>query len=202
MCHIHDSTTIPLHEKPVPSPTDGTGLFALLLCPISDAIAPALYKTLPYNLLTSFAPVTLIGYTPNVMMIHPSLAARSVPEFVAYTKANAGHVNYGSTGVGISTHLSAELFKSMTGADLMHIPYKGAGLVFGDLVSGRVSMMISNLPAFIDPIRSGKVRALAVTSARRNSQMPDLPTMAEAGVPGYEVTVWYGSARPRGHPNT
>ena len=179
------------------APADG---YTLLLCPISDAIAPALYKKLPYNLLTSFAPVSLIGSTPNVMIIHPLVPARSVPEFVAYTKANAGKINYGSTGVGISTHLSAELFKSMTGADITHVPYKGATLAFTDLLGGRIAMMISNLPAFLDPIKTGKVRALGVTTPKRNAQLPDVPTIAESGVAGYEVTVWYGICAPAGTP--
>ena len=153
------------------APADG---YTLLLCPISDAIAPALYKKLPCNLLTSFAPVPLIGYTPNVMIIHPLIPVRSVLEFVTYTKANAGKINYGSTGVGISTHLSAELFKSMTGANLTHVPYKGATLAFTDLLGGRIAMMISNLPAFLDPIKTGKVRALGVITQR--SAMRRYPT--------------------------
>ena len=181
------------------APPDG---YTLLLCPISDAIAPALYKKLAYDLLTSFAPVSLIGYTPNVIIINPTIPARSVQEFVAYTKANAGTVNYGSTGVGISTHLSAELFKSMTGANLTHVPYKGSQLVFTDLIGGRIAMQVANLPAYVDAIKSGKVRALGVTTARRNPQVPDIPTIAESGVPGYEVTVWYGICAPAGTPRT
>ena len=174
--------------------------YTLLLCPISDAIAPALYKKLPYNLLTSFAPVSLIGSTPNVMIIHPAIPARSVSEFIAYTKSNPGKVNYGSTGVGISTHLSAELFKSMTGANITHVPYKGATLAYTDLLGGRIAMQVSNLPAFLDPIKTGKVRALGVTTTKRNEQVPDVPTIAESGVPGYEVTVWYGICAPAATP--
>jgi tripartite-type tricarboxylate transporter receptor subunit TctC len=174
--------------------------YTLLQCPISDAIAPALYKKLPYNLLTSFVPVSLIGVTPNVLMLNPSIPSRSVSEFVAYTKANAGKISYGSTGVGISTHLSAELFKSMTGADITHVPYKGASTAFTDLIGGRIAMMLSNLPAYVDAIKTGKVRALGVTSAKRNAQVPEVPTIAESGVPGYEVDVWYGICAPAGTP--
>ena len=179
------------------APPDG---YTLLLCPISDAIAPALYKKLAYDLLTSFAPVSLIGYTPNVIIMNPAIPAQSVKEFVAYTKANPGMVHYGSTGVGISTHLSAELFKSMTGADLTHVPYKGAQLAYTDLIGGRIAMQISNLPAYVEAIKSGKVRALGVTTSKRNNQVPDVPTIAESGVPGYEVTVWYGICAPAGTP--
>jgi tripartite-type tricarboxylate transporter receptor subunit TctC len=174
--------------------------YTLSQCGISDAIAPALYKKLPYDLLTSFVPISQIGSTPNVMTIHPSIPARSVQEFVAYSKANAGKVNYGSTGVGVSTHLSVELFKTMTGANLTHVPYKAATLVFTDLIGGRIAMQTSNLPAFLDPIRSGKVRALGVTTLKRNAQVPDVPTIAESGVPGYEVTVWYGICTLAGTP--
>jgi tripartite-type tricarboxylate transporter receptor subunit TctC len=179
------------------APADG---YTLLLCPISDAIAPALYKTLPYNLLTSFDPVSLIGSTPNALIVNLSIPAQSVLEFVAYTKSNAGKISYGSTGVGISTHLSAELFKSMTGADITHVPYKGASAAFTDLIGGRIAMAVDNLPGVVDAIKSGKVRALGVTTAKRNAQVPDVPTIAESGVPGYEVTVWYGICAVAGTP--
>jgi tripartite-type tricarboxylate transporter receptor subunit TctC len=174
--------------------------YTLLLCPISDAIAPALYKKLPYDLLTSFAPVVLIGSTPNVIIINPSIPARSAMEFVAYSKANAGQISYGSTGVGISTHLAGELFKSMTGANLTHVPYKGSQLAYTDLIGGRIAMQVGNLPAYLDVIISGKVRALGVTTAKRNGRVPDVPTIAESGVPGYEVTVWYGICAPAATP--
>lgn len=174
--------------------------YTLLLCPISDAVAPALYKKLPYDLLTSFIPVSLIGTTPNVLIVNPGVPAKTVQEFIAYSKANPGQVHYGSTGVGISTHLSMELFKSMTGANLTHVPYKGAQLAFADLLAGRIAAQNSNLPAYLDAIRSGKVRALGVTTAKRNPQVPEVPTIAEAGVPGYEVTVWYGICTPAGTP--
>lgn len=179
------------------APADG---YTLFLCPISDAVAPALYKKLPYNLLTSFAPVSLIGTTPNVFLVNLSFPARTVQEFVAYTKANPGKISYGSSGVGISTHLSAELFKSMTGADITHVPYKGAVAAFADLIGGRIEMQADNLPGVVDAIKANRVRALGVTTLKRNAQVPDVPTIAESGVPGYEVTVWYGICVPAGTP--
>jgi tripartite-type tricarboxylate transporter receptor subunit TctC len=174
--------------------------YTLLLCPISDTIAPALYKKLPYNLLTSFSPVSLIGSTPNALIVNLSIPARTVQEFVAYTKANPGKISYGSTGVGISTHLSAELFKSMTGADITHVPYKGAPAAFTDLIGGRIAMALDNLPGVVDAIKSNKVHALGVTTLKRNAQVPEVPTIAESGVPGYEVTVWYGICAVAGTP--
>ena len=179
------------------APADG---YTLFLCPISDAVAPALYKKLSYNLLTSFTPVSLIGTTPNVFIVNLSVPARTTQEFIAYSKANPGKINYGSSGVGISTHLSAELFKSMTGANITHVPYKGAVAAFADLVGGRIDMAADNLPGAVDAIKANRVRALGVTTLKRNAQVPDVPTIAESGVPGYEVTVWYGICVPAGTP--
>lgn len=174
--------------------------YTLLLCPISDAVAPALYKNLSYNLLTNFAPISLIGTTPNVLIVNPSVPARSVPEFVAYSKANAGKISYGSAGVGISTHLSVELFKTMTGANITHVPYKGSVAAFTDLIGGRIEMQADNLPGVVDAIKANRVRALGITTLKRNAQVPDVPTIAESGVPGYEVTVWYGICAPTDTP--
>ena len=179
------------------APADG---YTLLLCPISDAVAPALYKKLPYTLLTSFVPISLIGTTPNALIVNLSVPVRSVQEFVAYSKANAGKISYGSSGVGISTHLSVELFKSMTGADITHVPYKGAVAAFTDLIGGRIAMQADNLPGVVDAIKANRVRALGITTLKRNAQVPDVPTIAESGAPGYEVTVWYGICVPTGTP--
>jgi tripartite-type tricarboxylate transporter receptor subunit TctC len=177
------------------APADG---YTLFLCPISDAVAPALYRKLPYNLLTSFTPVSLIGTTPNVLFVNLSVPVRTAQEFVAYSKANPGKISYGSAGVGISTHLSAELFKSMTGADITHVPYKGAVAAFADVIGGRIAMAADNLPGAVEAIKANRVRALGVTTLKRNEQVPDVPTIAESGVPGYEVTVWYGICVPAG----
>ena len=179
------------------APADG---YTLFLCPISDAVAPALYKKLPYTLLTSFAPISLIGTTPNALFVNLSVPVRTVQEFVAYSKANAGKISYGSAGVGISTHLSVELFKSMTSADITHVPYKGSVAAFADLIGGRIEMAADNLPGVVDAIKANRVRALGVTTLKRNAQVPDVPTIAESGVPGYEVMVWYGICTPAGTP--
>jgi tripartite-type tricarboxylate transporter receptor subunit TctC len=176
--------------------------YTLFMCVISEAIAPALHRNLPFDLLTSFIPISMIGTTANVMIIHPAIPAQSVSEFVAYTKANPGQISYGSSGVGVSTHLSAELFKSMTGANLTHVPYKIGQLQLADLLTGRIAMTIPNLPAYLNTIRSGKVRALGVTTAKRNAQLPEVPTIAESGVPGFEVMVWYGLSAPAGTPKS
>jgi tripartite-type tricarboxylate transporter receptor subunit TctC len=169
-------------------------------CGISDAIAPALHQKLPYDLLRDFSPVSLIGTTPNVLVVHPAVPVRSVQEFIAYARANRGNINYASTGVGISTHLSMELFKSLTKTDIVHVPYKAAALAFVDLIAGRVSAQIANLPGQIDNINAGKVRALGVTTLTRNARLPDVPTIAESGVPGFDVTVWYGLCAPAAVP--
>jgi tripartite-type tricarboxylate transporter receptor subunit TctC len=178
------------------APADGYTLFA---CAIgSHGIAPALFKKLPYDHIRDFAPISLLGTTPNVMVVHPSVSARSVAEFIAYAKGNPGKINYGSAGAGSSPHLSVELFKLMTGINMVHVPYKGGSQGLTDLLGGQIQMMITNVPSQLASIRAGKIRALAVTTTRRAAQLPHLPTMAEAGVPDYEVTVWYGMCAPAG----
>ena len=174
--------------------------YTLSHCGISDAIAPALYQKLPYDLLRDFSAVSLFGTTANILVVHPSVPARSVQEFIAYARANPGKINYGSTGVGISTHLSMELFKSSTKTDIVHVPYKGAALAIVDLIAGRVAAMINNLPGQIDNVKAGKVRALGVTTLKRSPRLPDVPTIAESGVPDFEVTVWYGLCAPAAVP--
>ena len=174
--------------------------YTLLLCPISDAIAPSLYKHLPYNLLKDFTPVSLIGTTANVMVVPPSMPARSVQEFVAYAKANPGKVNYGSGGVGTTAHLSMEWLKTMSGIDIVHVPYKSGAAI--DLMSGRIQVMNQNLPTMLPHVRAGKIRALGVTSPTRSRQLPEVPTIAESGVPGYELVVWYGVCAPAAVPRS
>ena len=174
--------------------------YTLVFCGISDAIARALYKKLSYDLLRDFAPLSLIGTTANIMVAHPSVPAKSVQEFIAYARANPGKIDYGSTGVGISTHLSMELFKTMTGVNLVHVPYKTFALALPDLLAGRISVMMSNLPAQVDTIRSGKVRGLGVTTLKRSPRLPEIPTIHESGVPGFEVMVWYGVMAPAAVP--
>jgi len=174
--------------------------YTLLMCPISDAVAPALNRKLSYDFMRDFAAIVHIGTTPNVFVVHPSVPARSVRDFIAYARANPGKLDYAATGIGQSGHLSFELLKTMTGINVVYVPYKTVGVAVTDLLSGRVSAQITNLPAQVENIRVGKVRALGVTSARRSARVPDVPTIAESGVPGFEVTVWYGMCAPAAVP--
>ena len=173
--------------------------YTLLLCPISDAVAPSLYKKLPYNFEKEIVAISHIGVTPNVFVVPPSLPVKSVKDFIAHAKANPGKLNYGSLGVGQSGHLAMELLKHMTGIDVMYVPYKTAGLAVTDLLAGRMDAQITNLPVHVDNIKAGKVRALGVTSAKRSPRFPEIPAMAET-VPGFAVDVWYGICAPAGVP--
>ncbi len=171
--------------------------YTLLLGSIAThAVNPALYKKLPYDHLKDFAPVSLIGTVPNAMVVHPSVPVKSMQEFIAYAKANPGKINYGSSGVGSPPHLSMELLRSMTGINLVHVPYKGAGPALADLLGGQMQAMCTSLAGLINFIKSGRVRALGVTTAKRNPQLPDVPTIVESGIPGYEVTIWYAVFAP------
>ena len=170
--------------------------YTLAQCGISDSIAPALYQKLGYELLRDFAPISHLGTTPNILVVHPSVPAKSVQEFVAHAKANPGKMDYASTGVGISTHLSMELFKTMTGINIVHVPYKAAALLYPDLIAGRVSASFGNLPGHVENVRTGRVRALGVSTLKRSQRIPEVPTIAESGVPGFDVTVWYGLCAP------
>jgi len=171
--------------------------YTLLLGSIAThAVNPALYKKLPYDHLKDFAPVSLIGTVPNALVVHPSVPVKSIQEFITYAKANPGKINYGSSGVGSPPHLSMELLRSMTGINLVHVPYKGAGPALADLLGGQVQAMCTSLAGLINFVKSGRVRALGVTTAKRNPQLPDVPTIVESGVPGYEVTIWYAVFAP------
>ena len=171
--------------------------YTLLLGSIAThAVNPALYKKLPYDHLKDFAPVSLIGTVPNALVVHPSVPVKSMQEFITYAKANPGKINYGSSGVGSPPHLSMELLRSMTGINLVHVPYKGAGPALADLLGGQVQAMCTSLAGLINFVKSGRVRALGVTTAKRNPQLPDVPTIVESGVPGYDVTIWYAVFAP------
>ena len=183
-------------EATAKSAPDG---YTLVLCNIgSHGIGPSLYKNVGYHPLKDVTYIGLIGVTPNVMAVHPSVPATTVAEFIAYAKANPGKVSYGSSGVGTSTHLGVELFKSMTGIQIVHVPYKGGAQSSADLVGGQVQLVITNLPEQINYIKAGRSRALGVSTLKRSPQLPEVPTIAEAGVPGYDVTVWYGLCGPAG----
>ncbi len=161
---------------------------------------PAVYAKLPYDAVKDFAPVSFVASVPYVLVVDPALPVKSVQEFIAYAKARPGKLNYASAGNGSTHHFCGELFKSMTGVDLQHIPYKGSGPGIAGLLGGEVSMMFSNVADIGSQIKAGKVRALAVTAQRRAATLPDVPTMAEAGLPDFIITSWFGLLVPAGTP--
>lgn len=166
----------------------------------THAINPSLYARMPYDHVKDFAPVILVAAVPNVLVVHPSVPASSVAELIAYAKANPGRLNFASSGSGTSIHLAGELFKVMTGVQMAHVPYKGSAPAIADLVGGQVQLMFDNLPSALPQIKAGRLRALAVTSAQRAPALPDLPTIAESGLPGYEASSWFGLLAPAGTP--
>jgi len=174
--------------------------YTLIVCNIaSHGIGPSLYKKLAYDPLKDVTYIGRIGITTNVMAVHPSVPASTVAEFIAYAKANPGKLSYGSSGVGTSPHLGVELFKSMAGIDIVHVPYKGGAASSADLAAGQIQLVITNMPEQVAYITSGRTRALGVSTAKRSARFPDLPTIGET-LPGYEVTVWYGICGPGGMP--
>jgi tripartite-type tricarboxylate transporter receptor subunit TctC len=174
--------------------------YTLLVVIATHAINPSLYTKLPYDTGKDFAPVTLMAQYPFIITIHPSLPARNVKELIALAKQKPGQLSYASSGNGSGPHLGFELFKTMAHIDVVHVPYKGAGPANIDLIAGQVQVFLNNFLAAMPHIRSGKVRVLAVTSARRSQAMPELPTVAESGLPGYEVIGWYALLAPAGTP--
>ena len=178
------------------APADG---YTLLLVNPANAINATLYNKLPFDFLRDYAPVAGIIRVPNVMEVTNSLPVKTVAEFISHVKANPGKVILASSGSGTSVHLSGELFKSMAGIDMTHVPYKGAGPAFPDLIGGQVHVMFDNMPSSIEFIKSGKLRALGVTTAKRSAQLPDVPTVAET-VAGYEASAWFGVGMPKGAP--
>ena len=173
--------------------------YTLLLVNPANAINATLYARLPFDFLRDWAPVAGIIRVPNVMEVTTGLPVRTVAEFINHAKANPGKIILASSGSGTSVHLSGELFKSMTGIDITHVPYKGAGPAFPDLIGGQVHVMFDNMPSSIEFIKSGKLRALGVTTAKRSAQLPDVPTVGET-VPGYEASAWFGVGMPKGSP--
>lgn len=178
-------------EYTVKAPPDG---YTLMLCQIaSHAITPARSRKLPYDHIRDFAFPSMIGSLPNVFMVHPSFPPKTLREYIAFAKARPGKINFGSSGVGASPHMSVELFKNLAGIDIVHVPYKGATPALTDVMSGHIESSVGNLSgSLLSAVKSGRVRALGVTSARRHKQVPDVPTFAEAGVPGFDVSSWYG----------
>ena len=166
----------------------------------THGINTSLYKKLPYDAVKDFAPITLATSGPNILVVHPSLPAKSVKELIAYAKANPGKLNFASSGNGTSIHLCGELFKTKTGLQMTHVPYKGSAPAVTDLIGGQVQLMFDNMPSAWPHVKTGKLRALAVTTAKRSQTAPDLPTIAESGVPGFDATSWFGLLAPAGTP--
>jgi len=197
-----------VENKPGAGATIGTELVAkaaadgytLLLASQTNAISATLYSKLPYDSIEDFTPISLIGREPGVVVVHPSLPVRTLQELIAYVKAHPGDVDYASSGNGSGQHLFAALLCSMTGMKMNHVPYRGSGQATTDLLGGQVKVAIPGTAGMVGHIRAGKLRALAVTGAKRSPQLPDVPTVAEAGVPGYEAYIWMGLLAPKGTP--
>lgn len=164
------------------------------------AANPSLYKPLPYDPVKDFAPITLVANVPNVLVVGPSVQARTLGELIAHAKANPGKLDYGSGGNGSAAHLATEYFKLQTGVSMQHVPYKGTAPAIADLLGGQIGLIITGAPPLMPHLRSGKVRALAVLSPRRLAVLPDVPTVAESGYPGFAAVQWYGLFAPAGTP--
>ncbi|HUL56245.1 MAG TPA: tripartite tricarboxylate transporter substrate binding protein [Usitatibacter sp.] len=180
------------------SPPDG--YMILMGAVATHAINPTLYSSIPYDAQKDFIAVTQIASTPNVLVVNPSLPVHDVREFIAYAKANPGKLNFGSGSTGSAGHLAGELFKSMAGVQMTHIPYKGAAPAMNDLIGGQIQLMFDNLASSLAQVKAGKIRALAVTTAKRTPLAPELPTIAESGLPGFDINTWFGLFVPAGTP--
>jgi len=176
--------------------------YTLQMIPAGFAINPAMHRKLPYDPIRDFTAITMVADVPNLFVVHPSVAARSVNEFVAYARARPGQLSYGSSGVGSPSHLCGELFAIIAKVDLTHVPYKGQGQAVIDLLGGHLKLAFPSIPSSIQHIRSGKLIALGVASGKRSSSLPEVPTIHEAGLKGYEVTGWYGVIGPPRMPKT
>jgi len=180
------------------SPADG---YTLLMGTVgTHSINASLYSKLPFDPIKDFAPVTLVASVPNVLVVNATIDAKSVKELIALAKSRPGQLAFASSGNGTSIHLAGELFKSMTGTSMLHIPYKGSAPAIAELLGGQTNMMFDNLPSAMPHIKSGRLRALAVTSVRRSPALPDVPTIAETGITGYEASSWFGVLAPAGTP--
>ena len=174
--------------------------YSLLLGGVPHAISASLYSKLPYDLARDLTAVAEIASFPSAIVLHPSLPARSVKELIALARARPGQLSFGSAGVGSPNHLALELFDTMAGVSMTHVPYKGSGQLIGDLLAGQVQLASMGTPVALPHVQSGKLRAIAVTGAARSSLLPEVPTVSEAGLPGFEVTSWYGVFGPAGLP--
>ena len=180
------------------APPDG---YTIMMGHVSvNAIAPSLFSKLPYDVNHDFAPVTLAAAVPHIVTVHPSLPAKSIKQVIALARAQPGVMSFPSAGNGSTPHLAGEMFKMMTGTKILHVPYKGTGQSIPDLLAGRHQLAFDTMPAATPYVRSGRMRALAVTSTKRVAELAELPTVMEAGVPGYQITTWYGVFAPAGTP--
>ena len=180
------------------SPADG---YTILMGAVAThAINPTLYKSIPYDPIKDFAPITQVASTPNVLVVHPSVPATSVREFIAHAKSNPGKLSFGSGSIGSAGHLAGELFKTTAGVDMVHVPYKGAAPAMQDLVGGQINLMFDNLASALAQVKAGKIKALAVTTSKRSAFAPDLPTVAESGLTGFDISTWFGVFAPAGTP--
>jgi tripartite-type tricarboxylate transporter receptor subunit TctC len=170
--------------------------YTVVLIPSGHAVNASLHRKLPYDSIRDFTPITLVGSSPLILAVHPSLPVKSVKELAALAKARPGQLTYGSAGIGSSGHLGGALFEVLTGTKMVHVPYKGMSLAITDVISGQVSLVFGTSASVMQHARSGRMRALATTGAQRTATLPDLPTVAEAGVPGYEAGLWYGFVGP------
>ena len=173
--------------------------YSLLLVAPANAINATLYSKLNFNFLQEMVPIAGIIRFPNVVVVNPEVPVKTIPELIAYAKANPGKLNMASSGNGSTIHMSGELFKMLTGIDMLHVPYRGGAPALTDLLSGQVQVMFDNIPTCAEHVKSGKLRGLAVTSTTRSEVLPDLPTVADF-LPGYEASAWYGLAAPKGTP--
>ncbi len=180
------------------SPPDG---YTLIMGTVgTHAINMSLYSRMPYDTVKDFAPITLVASVPNVLVVHPSMPVKTVRDLIELAKSKPGQINFASSGNGTSIHLAGELFKTMAGVSMVHVPYKGSAPAVADLLGGQVSLMFDNMPSSLPHIKAGKLRGIAVTSARRSPATPELPTIAEAALPGYEASSWFGMLAPAGTP--
>ena len=170
--------------------------YTIVLIPSGHAVNASLRRKLPYDSIRDFTPITLVGSSPLILAVHPSVPAKSVKALAALARARPGQMTYGSAGIGSSGHLGGALFETLTGVKMVHVPYKGMGLAITDLMAGHISLVFGTSASFIPHVRSGRLRALATTGAKRSPALPDFPTVAEAGVPGYEAGLWYGFVGP------
>jgi tripartite-type tricarboxylate transporter receptor subunit TctC len=184
-------------ELAAKAPADG---YTLLQCNLTFAVSAAVYSKLPYDAERAFTPITTTVNVVSILAVTPSLPVSNVKDLIEYAKTRKGQLSFASAGTGSTSHMSGELFKSMTGTDMMHVPYKGTGPALPDLLSGRVQVIFEPMPTMLPHVRAGRMKALGVTTAKRSAAAPDIPTIAEQGLEGYDVVLWYGMVAPAGTP--